>query len=133
MTESDTQTSKTSLAGKKIMWIEDDKFLSDIISRKLSHEQCILIHATEGESAISMVEAEMPDVILLDIGLPDINGYEIARQLRARKTSALLVALSGFGQVRDKDEAREAGFDHHFTKPVEFSKLEEVLTLVGSI
>ena len=61
------------LDGKKVMWVEDDKFLSDIIARKLSREKCVLIHATEGEEAIRLSEKEQPDIILLDILLPGID------------------------------------------------------------
>ena len=70
-----------------------------------------------------------PEVVLLDIGLPGMNGYEIARQLRksAKLRSAILVALTGYGRDEDRELAREAGFDHHLVKPLEPEVLERII------
>ena len=67
----------------------------------------------------------MPDVAILDLGLPDVDGYELARQLRLdpKMQRATLVALTGWGQDEHKQRAREAGFDHHLTKPVDPDRL----------
>jgi CheY-like chemotaxis protein len=69
--------------------------------------------------------ADPPDVVLLDIGLPDMNGYELAAHLRAEPATrgCLLIAVTGYGQEQDKEAAREAGFDHHVTKPVTMGEL----------
>ena len=65
-----------------------------------------------------------PDVVLLDIGLPKLNGYEAARRIReAHGAELTLIALTGWGQAEDRRTSREAGFDHHLTKPVEFEVL----------
>jgi len=70
----------------------------------------------------------MPEVIILDIGLPDINGYEVAGKLRSELTySPFIIALTGYGQYEDREKAREAGFDHHLTKPVGLRDIETVL------
>jgi CheY-like chemotaxis protein len=68
-----------------------------------------------------------PDMILLDIGLPGMNGYELARELRRVREDVLLIALTGYGQDKDRREAREAGFDHHLTKPVDLDGLNALL------
>ncbi|HEU0204292.1 MAG TPA: response regulator, partial [Burkholderiaceae bacterium] len=70
-----------------------------------------------------------PDVILLDIGMPHMDGYEAARQIRAQPWGKhiLLAALTGLGQEHDRDRAREAGFDAHFTKPIQPADLERLI------
>jgi CheY-like chemotaxis protein len=70
-----------------------------------------------------------PHVILLDIGLPNMSGYEVARRLRSSPSTdkALLVAITGYGRDDDRRKSKEAGFDHHLTKPVDFTTLTDVL------
>jgi len=82
-----------------------------------------------GEQALTAVAAEKPDLALLDIGMPGMNGYEVARQLRDRHGTGdlTLVALTGWGQEQDRRRSKEAGFDHHLTKPVELATLQAVL------
>jgi len=77
--------------------------------------------AHDGEEALKMAIDLKPDVVLLDIGLPKMNGYEVARQIRLQPwgSTPLLVAITGWGQAEDKDLSRQAGFDHHLVKPVE--------------
>jgi CheY-like chemotaxis protein len=82
----------------------------------------------DADSALADVDAGADaDAWLLDIGLPRIDGYELARRLRARRPHALLIALTGYGQADDRERSRAAGFDHHFVKPVEPEALERVL------
>jgi CheY-like chemotaxis protein len=69
-----------------------------------------------------------PEVILLDIGLPVMDGYEVARRLREIGNKARLVALTGYGQAKDVERAREAGFDSHLVKPVELPALVKELS-----
>jgi CheY-like chemotaxis protein len=83
----------------------------------------------DGPSAIDAFAASRPDAVLLDIGMPGMDGYEVARTLRARFADhrATLVALTGWGQEDDRRQAREAGFDHHLVKPAEFEALQALL------
>lgn len=86
--------------------------------------------AFTGQDAIEKVAADAPRIVLLDIGLPDFNGYEVARRLRESHSAdeLKLVALTGWGQDSDRRRAEEAGFDHHLLKPVEFPTLLELLS-----
>ncbi|HVY82761.1 MAG TPA: PAS domain S-box protein [Steroidobacteraceae bacterium] len=88
-----------------------------------------------GAGALALVSEFRPDVVILDIGMPEMNGYEVARRLRATTAGAraFLIAVTGWGQERDKEQAAAAGFDHHLTKPVDPSLLEPLLAgLVSS-
>ena len=90
--------------------------------------------ASEGPVALALMQQRTPDVMLLDIGMPGMNGYEVARQVRALEggDAILLVALTGWGQPGDRAKSSEAGFDYHLTKPVEFTELAELLQRFSS-
>jgi CheY-like chemotaxis protein len=83
--------------------------------------------------ALERARIEMPDACLLDIGLPEIDGNELARRLRRQPETAgaTLIAITGYGQQRDREQAFDAGFGHHLVKPVDIDKLEAVLAQVG--
>lgn len=106
------------LGGKKIMWVEDDIFLSEIIARKLGNQGCKLIHAAEGEQALSVVEKEMPDVILLDILLSGIDGFEILRRLKANPAvkDIPVILLSNLGQRSDIEKGEKLGAETFLIK-----------------
>ncbi len=86
--------------------------------------------AHDGPSALARAAEYRPDVVLLDIGLPGMSGYEVARKLRELPGPGrpVLVAVTGYGQQSDRRRTREAGFDHHLVKPVEAGQLQEILT-----
>ena len=83
----------------------------------------------DGADAVREAEAFGPDVVLLDIGLPGMDGHEAARRIRAlpHGRQVLLVAVTGWGQEEDRRRSSEAGFDHHMVKPVRAAVLEELL------
>jgi CheY-like chemotaxis protein len=85
--------------------------------------------AHDGPAALNAAEQYRPEAVLLDIGLPGMDGYEVARRLRERAwmKGVRLVALTGYGQEEDKRRAAEAGFDQHLTKPVDPAALENLL------
>jgi CheY-like chemotaxis protein len=90
--------------------------------------------ANDGRDALSQFASFDPDVVVLDIGLPVLTGYEVARQMRATATRpVMLVALTGWGQDEDRRRTAEAGFDHHLVKPVEFESLRSLLASLGPI
>jgi CheY-like chemotaxis protein len=83
--------------------------------------------AHEGPQAIDLARTFLPHVVLLDIGLPKMNGYQVAAELRSCLSTATLVAMTGYGQEDDRRRSQEAGFDHHLVKPVEPRVLERLL------
>jgi CheY-like chemotaxis protein len=87
----------------------------------------VVVH--DGTAALAAFNAEPPEVALLDIGMPKLDGYEVARQVRAGSLgrAVTLIAVTGWGKDSDKARALAAGFNHHFTKPVEPERLSELL------
>ena len=90
--------------------------------------------AHDGESAVSTAETFLPDVILLDIGLPKLNGYEVAQRIRDTSWGAAmyLIAVTGWGQDEDRQRSSEVGLNLHMVKPVEPSALEQVLASLAT-
>jgi CheY-like chemotaxis protein len=85
--------------------------------------------APDGQAAVEVAEEYRPDIILLDIGLPKLNGYEACRRIREQPWSngTVIVALTGWGQDEDRRRSEEAGFDHHLVKPVEVRAMQQLL------
>ena len=98
----------------------------------LAASRCASVETAEGgEEGLRAAVRMRPDVVLCDIGLPDIDGFEVARRLRARRDVSVprLIALTGYGQAEDMRQAARAGFDAHLTKPV---NLEQLMALLAS-
>ena len=89
--------------------------------------------AYDGPSALEAAIEYRPDVVLLDIGLPGLDGYEVAQRIRQQATlkGMVLVALMGYGQDRDRQRSQEAGFDYHMVKPASFDEIEKILLSVS--
>jgi CheY-like chemotaxis protein len=87
------------------------------------------LSAVDGAAGLALVEAQRPDVVLMDIGMPRMDGYELARRIRALPggKAMTLIAVSGWGQAADLARSREAGIDEHLLKPVDPARLREVL------
>lgn len=98
--------------------------------RLLGHHVLV---ASSGSQALQIVPELRPDAALLDIGLPIMDGYELARRIRTRQEGdrILLIAVTGYGQEEDRRKSRDAGFDYHLTKPAELSRIQELLTSRG--
>ena len=105
---------------RRVLVVEDSLDSAEILGellRRWGHEVRL---AHDGKAALEEARAFRPEVVLLDIGLPDIDGYAVAQRLRAEGLSGeLLVALTGYGPDEDRERARQAGFDRHLVKPVE--------------
>jgi signal transduction histidine kinase len=113
---------------RRIVVVEDNPDVRDLLKMKLKRLGHHVESASDGHSGLAKVLKDRPDVAFVDIGLPGIDGYEIAHKVRAALgESIILVALSGFGQPDDKRRAMESGFDQHLTKPVELRDIEAVL------
>lgn len=84
---------------------------------------------SDGESAVGIAKTFSPDLILMDVGLPGMSGYETSRVIRSneRRKRATIVALTGWGQIADLRESAAAGIDQHLVKPLDFFKLREIL------
>jgi PAS domain S-box-containing protein len=110
---------------RRVLVVDDNRDAAESLKMLLETLGCKVRAAFSGMEAISAVPAFRPEVILLDIGMPDLSGYEVAQQLRARPDcrGVMLIALTGWGQPQDRQRAAEAGFDHHLTKPVDPSVL----------
>jgi CheY-like chemotaxis protein len=89
--------------------------------------------AHTGPTALEAALDYRPSVVLLDIGLPGLNGYEVAKRIRQQPVlhNILLVAMTGYGQEIDRQRSQEAGFDHHLVKPTDFSKVQQILATVS--
>lgn len=122
----------TAVRSLRVLVVDDNVDASQTLSDLLEiwgHETRV---AFDGHGALAVAAEFGPDVVLLDIGLPGLDGYEVARRLRSfRAPSPILVAVTGYGQEEDQRRAAEAGFRHHLTKPVEPSVLERLLVLLS--
>jgi CheY-like chemotaxis protein len=117
-----------SAARRRVLVVEDSVDSAETLAELLTlwgHEVQL---AHDGATALSAAREFRPQVILLDIGLPDMDGYAVADRLRAEKLGGeMLVALTGYGEARDRARAEQAGFDRHLTKPVDPSALQDLL------
>ena len=91
--------------------------------------------AHDGPSALEAALDYRPNVVLLDIGLPGLNGFEVAKRLRQQPVlqNAVLVAMTGYGRESDRQRSQEAGFDHHLVKPGDFGKVLQILATVSEL
>ena len=104
----------------RVLVVDDNEDAARSLSMLLEMNGHQVRTCHDGQSALDTAEEFGPEVVLLDIGLPGMDGYEVARRLRERPAAQpLLVALSGYGQAEDQRRSREAGFDHHLVKPAE--------------
>ena len=112
---------------RRVLVVDDNADAAELLARAIG----IMGHTTEvahdGASALERAQAFEPDIVLLDIGLPIMNGYEVAKKLRTQHGSLVIVAVTGYGQVSDVERAHAAGFDHHMVKPVELAAVRELL------
>lgn len=117
----------------RILVADDNDDGREMLVYLLAAEGHTVAQASDGQSAVDTAATFHPDVVILDIGMPGMNGYTVAQTLRARDdmSSVVLVALSGLGQQEDKARAAQAGFDRHFTKPVDVNSLRAFLAAAG--
>jgi two-component system, chemotaxis family, CheB/CheR fusion protein len=113
----------------RIVLVDDQADSREMLRMLLESRDHQVIDVEDGPSAIEVITREKPDVAFIDIGLPAMNGYEVAQRIRGRPEleDVLLVALTGYGAPSDISAARAAGFDEHLIKPAELAKLERIL------
>lgn len=117
----------------KVLVVDDHRAAAEMLAlvvEMLGHETET---ASDGQMAVELAATFLPDVVLMDIGMPGMDGHQAARHIRQQSwgRSMVLVALTGWGQDEDKREAHDAGFDHHLTKPADPSDLKQLLTSIS--
>ena len=115
-------------AKKRVLVIDDNVDVAEMLSAYLQQIGHDVIQAHDGRTGLEVALQHQPDVIVCDIGLPGLDGYEIARTLRkVPHLRSLLIAVSGYGESGDRDKARLAGFSHHITKPADPLELADLI------
>jgi PAS domain S-box-containing protein len=117
-------------ATRRVLIADDNRDAAEIMAMLLTHSGFEVQLAHTGTDALAMAERQPPDFAVLDIGMPGLSGYEVARGIRGRPWGGAitLIAVTGWGQEDDKLKAMQAGFDHHLTKPVDPNALERLMT-----
>jgi CheY-like chemotaxis protein len=128
-------SARSAISRRRVLVVDDNVDGAESLARVLrvcGHET---LTAHTGPEALDAARPFDPEVVLLDIGLPGMNGYEVARQLRGDVSmrGVVLVALTGWGDEENKRQSREAGFDFHLTKPVEITAIERILARVDPV
>jgi PAS domain S-box-containing protein len=126
-------TARRKTGGRRVVLAEDNLDLLQVVAMLLRKEGHDVVTAADGLEALEKVRTERPDVALLDIGMPGMNGYDVARRIRAEPwgRNIMLIAMTGWGQGKDKRMALEAGFDKHLTKPVDAKDIHGILRFRG--
>ena len=114
---------------RRVLIADDNADAADSLAMLLRFEGHEVTVVPNGRQALARVSEESPEFVLLDIGMPDVDGYEVARQIRELplRSRPTLIAVTGWGQASDKTRAQSAGFDFHFTKPIEPDDLFRLL------
>ena len=113
----------------RVLVVDDNADSADSLAMLLQLMGHASTIARDGEEAVALAASYLPDVILMDIGLPGVDGYEASRRIRAQapQRDVLLVALTGWGQAADRERSRQAGLDQHLVKPIDPEHLESLL------
>jgi CheY-like chemotaxis protein len=121
-------TSSVSASGpQRVLVVDDNEDIAESTSKLLAligHEVKV---ALDGEQALRLAASFHPTTVLLDIGMPGLDGYQLCRKFRAEPGKATMVAVTGYGEPQNRARAKEAGFDHYLLKPVDLETLESLL------
>jgi CheY-like chemotaxis protein len=122
----------TTARGRRVMVVDDNHDAGEVLAMLLASMGFEAWAIDNGAAALEALPDYQPNVILMDIGMPGMNGYEVARRIREQRQydDIKLVALTGWGQERDRLLSHESGFDHHLTKPVDFKVLKGLITSI---
>ena len=115
---------------RQVLIVEDNEMNRDVLSRLLVRRGYEVIMATDGPQGIAMAQRHTPDLILMDLGMPEIDGWQCTRLLKADPTTSQIpiIALSAHAMVGDRQKALDAGCDDFDTKPIDFPQLLEKMT-----
>ena len=125
--QSATSTTASLDSARRVLIVDDNQDAADSLAMLLQMEGHVTTTVYCGEEALQKMIAFNPEVVLLDIGLPELNGYEVAQRMREVAPSVRLIAVSGYGQPEDKQRSSEAGFSAHLVKPVAVLDIRKVL------
>jgi signal transduction histidine kinase/CheY-like chemotaxis protein len=128
--EAETTAPMEKFPPRRILVVDDNRDAAETLGALLSALGATVSVVHSGRAALATLDEFAPDTVLLDIGMPEIDGYEVSRRIRARTghDAMLIIALTGWGQDQDQQRSRAAGFDHHLVKPVDIGKLRDLLT-----
>jgi CheY-like chemotaxis protein len=114
---------------RRVMVVDDKPDVAETISELLDALGCEVVAAATGKAAVAAASSAAPELVLLDIGLPDMSGYEVARRMRALPGGDALkiIAISGWGQPDDIARSKAAGIDRHLVKPITLPQLREII------
>ena len=117
--------------GPSVLVVDDNRDAADSLAAMLDMMGAHTRVVYGGPDALTAIEAEVPALVLLDIGMPGMDGYEVARRIRANPANQRisLIALTGWGQDEDRRRSVAAGFDHHLVKPADIEQLRQLLTV----
>jgi CheY-like chemotaxis protein len=114
-------------ARRRILVVDDSRDAAESLATLLKLGGHDVLVAHDGQRALELSASEHPSVVLLDIGLPGMDGYEVCRRVRQMGDDVLIIAMTGYGQERDRQRSSEAGFDDHTVKPVEIDELSRLI------
>jgi CheY-like chemotaxis protein len=116
----------------KVLLVEDNEMNRDMLSRRLERKGFDVVFALDGQAAVEMAESEHPDLILMDMSLPVMDGWEATRQIKAKEAMANIpiIALTAHAMSGDRERALEAGCEEYDTKPVDFPRLIEKINVL---
>jgi two-component system, cell cycle response regulator DivK len=111
----------------KILLVEDNEMNRDMLSRRLERKGYAVVMAVDGEQAVAMAASEAPDLILMDMSLPVLDGWEATRRIKAADGTRMIpvIALTAHAMSGDREKTLEAGCDDYDTKPIELPRLQE--------
>jgi len=114
---------------RRILCVDDNRDSADSLGMMLRYLGADVQIAYDGASALESIKICRPSIILMDLGMPELDGCEVARRIRQdpQHKDVLLIAMTGWGQEEDRRRSREAGFDHHLVKPVDLGALQALL------
>jgi CheY-like chemotaxis protein len=118
---------------QRVLIVDDNEDALDLLSTFLESAGHQVATAHDGPDALAMLDRYKPSVLVIDIGMPVMSGYELAARVREHGSGErpYLVALTGYGQATDREQSRAAGFDEHLVKPVDLDRLLRILTRAG--
>jgi CheY-like chemotaxis protein len=128
-----TENAKPAGPALRVLVVDDNVDTATSLALLLTESGHQVRTAHDGPTALEAALDYRPDVALLDIGLPGLDGFEVAKQMRQQPIlqKVVLVAMTGYGKASDRQRSQEAGFDHYLVKPVKFEKVQEVLASVS--